>query len=74
MAGTATLLVKRYNGVAWAVLFNSRPLDQPGFLDDADKTIRQAVGEVTSWPSDDLFGRFDEIIILGDQPDSRQKK
>jgi hypothetical protein len=74
MAGTAAVMVKGSSGVAWMVLFNSRPQDQTAFLDDAQETVWQAVRAVSSWPSHDLFGRFDEIIILGGPPERRQQK
>jgi N-acyl-D-amino-acid deacylase len=74
MSGTATVLTNGWSGVAWALLFNSRPLDQEKLLDEAQETIWQAAREVTSWPSDDLFPSFDEIMILGGLPGQRKKQ
>ena len=52
--GSAALLVKMPNGVAWAVLFNKCCHDTELFP-DADQSLRKAFNETTSWPSWDLF-------------------
>jgi N-acyl-D-amino-acid deacylase len=59
IAGTSALLVRRSDGLNWAVLFNTdaNPKgDQPAGL--IDGPIRDAVDAVKRWPDADLFDRF----------------
>ncbi|MBM4140047.1 MAG: beta-lactamase family protein [Nitrospira sp.] len=60
--GTATILVRKNNGIEYAVLFNRLPLDQSdplnslkAFFDEFKQMVEGAISEVTSWPSHDLF-------------------
>lgn len=56
--GTATLLVRRWDGLSWAVLFNQRSQDA-NFPDGAiDPAMHRATAKVKSWPTHDLFGDF----------------
>jgi CubicO group peptidase (beta-lactamase class C family) len=55
LPGTTSILVRAANGLAWAGLFNSRPLDADGFALELDRTFWDAVGAVTAWPETDLF-------------------
>lgn len=57
LPGTTALLVRTGGGLAWAVLMNSRPASAPGtsLAAELDAAMWQAVGEVSSWPSHDLF-------------------
>lgn len=58
LPGTATLLVRRWDGLSWAVLFNQRSED-PKLPDTAiDPALHRAAAAVTDWPSHDLFSRF----------------
>src|SRR5437660_2390222 len=55
LPGTATLLVRRWDGFSWAVLFNQRS-DDKNMPDSAiDPALHRAADSVTSWPTDDLF-------------------
>lgn len=60
LPGTATILVRTHHGMAWAALFNARASDAAAsFSGDLDAGLWEAVDGVTSWPSHDLFERFD---------------
>ncbi|MBE3012018.1 beta-lactamase family protein [Microbispora sp. NEAU-D428] len=54
--GTSTLMVRRFDGLSWVVLFN-RWNDALGqsFTDDIDYPLHVAADNVTSWPTTDLF-------------------
>ena len=58
LPGTATLLVRRWDGLGWAVLFNQRSenSDRPDSAIDA--ALHRAADAVTHWPRQDLFGHF----------------
>lgn len=58
LPGTRTHLVRTRHGLTWAALFNSRPKDRSAFGSAIDKTMWQAVREVTTWPDHDLFPDF----------------
>lgn len=56
LAGTSTLLVRRHDGLAWAVLFNSRRAclgKNPASA--IDPLVHEAVDAVREWPKGDLF-------------------
>ncbi len=55
MPGSFTLLVRRFDGLSWAVLFNQRSEDIK--LPDAaiDGALHRAAEAVTKWPEEDLF-------------------
>ena len=55
LPGTFTLLVRRHDGVSWAVLFNQRSDD--GKLPDGeiDPALHRAADAVHQWPKFDLF-------------------
>jgi N-acyl-D-amino-acid deacylase len=59
IAGTSTLLVRRWDGLLWVVLFNS---DQAPNGDDLagliDGPVHEAADEVTRWPDSDLFPKL----------------
>jgi CubicO group peptidase (beta-lactamase class C family) len=49
--GTSTLLVRRYDGLAWAVLFNSRDgAKKKAPADAIDSLLHQAADAVQTWP------------------------
>ena len=58
LPGTATLLVRRSDGLDWAVLFNQR--QNGGKLNDGaiDPALHRAAAEVKDWPKEDLFPQF----------------
>lgn len=58
--GTSTLLVRRRDGLTWAVLFNTRDntRKEPPAR-GIDSLLHQAADAVREWPDYDLFTRFD---------------
>ena len=56
LPGTATILVRTGNGLAWAAAFNARAMvADSGFERQIDATLREAIAGVTEWPAHDLF-------------------
>lgn len=55
LAGSAAIMVRAHNGLAWAALFNSLPYDADGFLAELDRALWKAAEGVTAWPRGDLF-------------------
>jgi N-acyl-D-amino-acid deacylase len=55
--GTSTLLVRRYDGLTWAVLFNTaRRGDKDTPVSNLiDPLLHKAADEVKDWPEEDLF-------------------
>ncbi len=54
--GTATILVRRVDGLAWAVLFNARSNAKGAYLGTLiDGPVHQAANKVKRWPQRDLF-------------------
>lgn len=58
LPGTATLLVRRWDGLSWAVLFNQRSEDNKLPDDAIDGALHQAANAVEKWPDYDLFRQF----------------
>jgi CubicO group peptidase (beta-lactamase class C family) len=58
LPGTTTLMVRRFDGLNWAVLFNQR--DDPSGLSygDIDNELHTAANSVSSWPTGDLFPSY----------------
>ena len=57
LPGTSTLLVRRWDGLSWAALFNQRSED-PALPDGAiDGALHRAADAAGEWPSGDLFER-----------------
>ena len=57
LPGTYTLLVRRWDGLAWAALFNQRSKDRK--LDgEIDPALHRAADAVKEWPKEDFFARF----------------
>jgi hypothetical protein len=58
LPGTSTLMVRRYDGLDWVVLFDQR--DDPSGLNygDIDGALHTAADAVTRWPSGDLFPNY----------------
>lgn len=55
LPGTATLLVRRWDGLSWAVLFNQRSQDKKLPDSAIDPALHRAANSVTDWPEHDLF-------------------
>ena len=54
--GTATILVRRHDGLTWAVLFNARSNAKGEYLGSLiDPLVHQAADKVKRWPQRDLF-------------------
>jgi len=58
LPGTSTLLVRRWDGLDWAVLFNLRSNDEKLPNGAIDGALHKAAGKVTEWPKEDLFPKF----------------
>jgi N-acyl-D-amino-acid deacylase len=58
LEGSVTIMVRRDDGLAWAALFNSRPRGSGKFLEELADGLSEAAGQVTEWPSHDLFGQY----------------
>ena len=58
LPGTSTLLVRRWDSLSWAVLFNQRS-DDPHLSDgEIDGALHVAADKVRAWPDEDLFRHF----------------
>lgn len=58
LPGTATLLVRRWDGLSWAVLFNQRSEDSKLSDGAIDPALHRAAAAVKEWPAHDLFSAF----------------
>jgi N-acyl-D-amino-acid deacylase len=58
LPGTATLLVRRWDGLSWAALFNQRSEKKELSDGDIDPALHRAAATVTEWPEEDLFSRY----------------
>ncbi|WP_248959351.1 serine hydrolase domain-containing protein [Sphaerisporangium perillae] len=58
LPGTSTLMVRRYDGLSWVVLFDQR--DDPSGLTygDIDPQLHKAADAVKTWPTTDLFPTY----------------
>ena len=61
LPGTSTLLVRRWDGLDWAILFNSRD-DRNGkrLAAEIDPLLHEAAAAVKEWPEIDLFKTFED--------------
>jgi len=58
LPGTSTLLVRRWDGLSWAVLFNQRS-EEKNLPDGAiDGALHRAAEAVEKWPLEDLFAKW----------------
>ncbi len=55
LPGTNTLLVRRWDGLSWAVLFNQRNRDKKLPDGAIDSALHRAANDVKNWPAGDLF-------------------
>lgn len=58
LPGTNTLLVRRWDGLSWAVLFNQRSRDNKLPDGAIDSALHRAANAVKAWPAGDLFESF----------------
>ena len=58
LPGTATLLVRRWDGLSWAVLFNQRSAKDDLPDSAIDPALHRAADSVGEWPKHDLFTEF----------------
>ena len=49
------MLVRRHDGVSWAILFNQRSDDKKLPDSEIDPALHRAANAVTDWPKHDLF-------------------
>jgi N-acyl-D-amino-acid deacylase len=54
----ASLLVRQADGVSYAVIFNSLPDDYEGFFLELQKSLKEEISKIKSWPSHDLFPKY----------------
>jgi N-acyl-D-amino-acid deacylase len=55
LPGTSTLLVRRWDGLSWVVLFNQRSADKKLPDDAIDAALHRAADAVVDWPKENLF-------------------
>ncbi|GAA4094750.1 serine hydrolase domain-containing protein [Actinomadura miaoliensis] len=58
LPGTHTILVRRYDGLTWAALFNQRDDASGKSYGDIDLALHKAANAVTTWPSTNLYGNY----------------
>ncbi|MBM3214549.1 beta-lactamase family protein [Candidatus Poribacteria bacterium] len=60
MPGTSTLVVRRWDGLSWAALFNQRSEDTPGLppSGEIDSMLHDAANRVTDWHNGDSFAEW----------------
>ena len=59
LPGTSTILVRRYDGLNWAVLFNSRDgADGKRMSAHIDGRMHRVANAVKEWPTGDLYPRY----------------
>ena len=57
LPGTTSILVRSYHNFSWVALFNARSWT-PGFDNELQTALWGALGNVTSFPTHDLFSTF----------------
>jgi len=59
LPGTATLAVRRHDGMCWVVMFNQRSSEGASHFGRAmDPLLHEATGRVKQWPRGDLFEEY----------------
>lgn len=58
LAGTSTLMVRRYDGLSWAVLFDQRQEGSAPSYSDIDPALHTAADAVKTWPTGDLTSTY----------------
>jgi CubicO group peptidase (beta-lactamase class C family) len=57
LPGTSSILLRSYHNFSWVALFNARPATG-GFSGELDAALWDALEDVTSFPTHDLFSTF----------------
>ncbi len=65
LSGTTSLLVRRHDGLNWAVLFNQSSDPSGLSYGDIDPALHRAANAVKRWPEDDLFDGYFGPTALG---------
>jgi hypothetical protein len=65
LPGTFTLLVRRFDGLTWVVLFNQRSEGNTPSDTDIDPALHRAADAVKVWPAGDLFPQEQKLAIPG---------
>lgn len=59
LPGTSATIVRRWDGLEWAVVVNQRNEASPaGYVNEMDYTLAMAASAVQRWPTHDLFGEY----------------
>ncbi|WP_433476884.1 serine hydrolase domain-containing protein [Spirillospora sp. CA-142024] len=58
LPGTCTLMVRRYDGLSWAVLFDQRQEGDAPSYDGIDLLLHKAANAVKTWPTGDLTSTY----------------
>lgn len=58
LPGTFTLMVRRFDGLSWAVLFDQRDDPSGKNYGDIDPALHKAADAVRTWPAGDLSGNY----------------
>ncbi|MGW6277128.1 serine hydrolase domain-containing protein [Kribbella sp. NPDC055071] len=58
LPGTFTIVVRTYNGMSWAALFNRRDDPSGKSYGDIDAALWTAANGVKTWPTKDLFPQY----------------
>ena len=58
LPGTFTIVVRTYNGMSWAALFNRRDDASGKSYGDIDAALWTAANGVKSWPTNDFFPTY----------------
>jgi CubicO group peptidase (beta-lactamase class C family) len=66
LAGTSALVVRRDDGISYAIVFNSSSWKGPEFSTDISRMMNKTLAKVNEWPNYDLFS-------LKNQEKSRRK-
>ena len=63
LSGTRSLVVRGYNGLTWAALFNTRVQNDSSFYTELDTGLWNASFQVTQWPTHDLFNQYTDECV-----------
>lgn len=58
LSGTSSIMVRAYNGITWAAIFNSRPQNFNAFNGELDTSLWNALNGATALPNHDLFSTY----------------
>ena len=53
--GTAGMLKRQSDGIAWVVLINTSAWNGPEIYSYIDRMMTRTLAEINQWPADDLF-------------------